>query len=146
MSLEAARRKDLARIHLGKKQVGLDDEAYRDLLKSLTGKISAAALNFRERNQVITALETLGAKSPAKAFPGRPAPQRGGKDALIQKIEAQLTEAKRPWAYAHAMAKRMFQVDQVHWCDADQLRRIVAALNYDARRQKPSPAVTPEGQ
>ncbi len=136
MSQASFRSKDLARIHLGKKQVGLDDEAYRELLKGVTGKTSAADLDFRQRFQVIQALEKLGAKPPAKAFPGKPARPAAGKDALVAKIEAQLAEAKRPWAYAHGMAKRMFQVDQVQWCDADQLRRIVAALNYDAKRRE----------
>lgn len=143
MNPEALRRKDLARIHLAKKEVGLDDDAYRELLKGTTGKTSAADLTNRGRWQVLQALAKLGAKAAAEPFPGRPARPRPDKAGLIEKIEAQLADAKRPWAYAHAMAQRMFRVDQIQWCDADQLRRIVAALAYDAkRREKPE---TPDG-
>ncbi len=135
MSIDSVRRADLSRIHIAKKEAGLDDESYREVLRGVTGKSSAAEMSFRERFQVLQALEKLGAKSAAKKpFPGRPVRPVPDKAELIAKIEAQLAEAKRPWGYAHAMARRMFQLDQVQWCDPDQLRRIVAALTYDARR------------
>jgi len=54
--------------------------------------------------------------------------------ALMSKIEAFLAEARRPWTYAHAMAKHMFNKDQVQHCEPDELRKIVAALSYDAKR------------
>ncbi|GGB55250.1 hypothetical protein GCM10011316_29150 [Roseibium aquae] len=50
---------DLARIHILKKQAGLDDDAYRDLLERETGKRSARALSPRERQAVIRALMRL---------------------------------------------------------------------------------------
>lgn len=134
MTAEALRNKDLARIHLAKKQLGLDDDAYRALLQGTTGKASAKDLTTQERWKVLQAMQQLGAKAAAKPFPGRPARQDLDKESLIRKIEAQLAEAKRPWGYAHAIAKRMFQVDQVQWCEPAQLVRIVAALNYDANR------------
>ena len=136
MTPEAARKKDLARIHLAKKELGLEDEAYRDLLKGTTGRTSSADLSAKERWQVLMAMAKLGAKAAAEPYPGRPARPRADKEALIGKIEAQLAEAKRPWAYAHAMALRMFKVNQVQWLDADQLHRLVAALAYDAKRQE----------
>ncbi|MFV2949690.1 phage protein GemA/Gp16 family protein, partial [Pseudomonas japonica] len=72
---------------------------------------------------------------PVVKAKSRPAPNPSDeRKALIGKIEAQLTEAARPWAYADAMAVRMFQVERVEWCDPEQLRRLVAALAYDARR------------
>lgn len=136
MSAETLRRGDLARIHLAKKEIGLDDDAYRELLKGVTGKTSAADLNSAQRFQVLLAMGKLGAKVSPKAFPGRPFQPAPDKAALIKKIEAQLAEAKRPWSYAHAMALRMFKVNQVQECDADQLRRVVAALTYDAKRHE----------
>lgn len=133
MKPDPMRTKDLARIHLAKKDLGLDDETYRELLKHLTGKTSAGELTSGERWKVIQELGRAGAKS-AQAHPGKPPRPKLGKEALIGKIEAQLAEAKRPWEYAHAMAKRMFGIDQVQWLDAEQLRKIVAALVYDAKR------------
>jgi phage gp16-like protein len=132
---DPTRNKDLARIHIAVHELGLDDETYRDLLRSTTGKGSAGELDARERWRVLVALSKAGAKSAAR-YPGRPAQQRPGKEALLGKVEALLADAKRPWAYAHAMARRMFKVDQVQWCDADQLHRLVAALEYDQRRRE----------
>ena len=38
----------LAAIHLGKKELGLDDDTYRDMLEQVTGKRSAKGLNDDE--------------------------------------------------------------------------------------------------
>lgn len=53
---------------------------------------------------------------------------------LVDKLEALLADAARPWNYARAMALRMFGL-QLEWCTGDQLRRLVAALEYDKRRR-----------
>lgn len=129
------RARDLARIHLAKKELGLDEETYRSLLKTTTGKDSASALGPGERWKVLCELGRLGAKAGArKPYPGKPAIVSADCQALLGKVEAQLAEAKRPWAYAHAMARRMFKKQQVQLCEPDELRRLVAALTYDARR------------
>lgn len=130
------RNRDLARIHLAKKELGLEDDTYRELLTNLTGKNSAKDLDARQRWKVLLELGKLGARAgtQGQTHQGTPPKPQFSKVGLVKKIEAQLAEAKRPWAYAHAMAKRMFQVDQVQWCEVDQLRRIVAALTYDAKR------------
>ena len=59
-----------------------------------------------------------------------------GKQAMLKKIEAYLAEAGRPWSYAHAMAKRMSakKVERIQWCTPADLHKIIAALEYDARR------------
>ena len=77
---------------------------------------------------------TPGAK---QRFPGRPEnilfndPDKGR---MLKKIEAMLAEAKRPWAYAHSMAKNMSGVDRIQWCPPDQMHKIVSAMVYDAIR------------
>jgi len=135
MASDPTRTKDLARIHLAKKELGLDDDAYRALLQGVTKKTSSADLTARERWSVLKEMGRLGAKSALpRRYPGRPAIVPLDKTALIQKIEAFLTEARRPWSYVNAIAWRMFKRNQVQDCDADELRRIVAALNYDAKR------------
>ncbi len=70
-------------------------------------------------------------------FPGRPDKacfQDPDKGKMLKKIEAMLAEAKRPWAYAHSMAKKMAGVDRVQWCPPKQMHDIVSALMYDAVR------------
>lgn len=132
---DPTRTKDLARIHLAKKELGLDDDAYRALLQGVTKKASSADLTAKERWTLLREMGRLGAKSALpRRFPGRPAIVPLDKVALIKKIEAQLTDARRPWAYVNAIAYRMFGRNLVQDCDVDELRRIVAALNYDAKR------------
>ena len=136
------RRKDLSRIHCLKKDLGLTEDNYRALLQGLTGKDSSKDMDYKERWRVICEMGKLKggkgqnrASTAPKKYPGRPAiiPD---KEALIGKIEALLTIAGRPWRYAHGIAKKMFGIDLVEWCDPDQLWRIAAALEYDRRRRE----------
>lgn len=125
----------LAKIHIAKSQLGLDDDTYRALLARVAGVRSAKELSPRQIGAVLTEFERLGfkpkpAKKAGRAVP-KPAPDRAS---LVGKIEAFLAEANRPWAYADAMALRMFKVERVEWLDSGQLQRLVAAFVYDAKR------------
>ncbi|MCK9139468.1 regulatory protein GemA, partial [Haemophilus influenzae] len=43
----------IAKIHIGKSQLGLDDETYRQLLVSTTGKTSCTEMTESELQQVL---------------------------------------------------------------------------------------------
>ncbi|MCD5362776.1 gp16 family protein [Chromobacterium aquaticum] len=124
----------LAKIHIAKKELALDDDTYRAMLQSIAGVSSSKDLTVAGVNKVLAHLKRCGWKPKTAAKTGkRPSVGRDRK-ALMDKVEALLAEAKRPWAYADAMAKRMFTVDKVDWLDAEQLQKLVAALTYDAKR------------
>lgn len=131
--MSAAARK----IQIARRQLGMDDDTYRAMLMRTVGATTSKGLTPRQIGRVLAELERLGFQpsNPRKATAGRqtaePAPERA---ALIGKINAQLAEAERTIAYADGMARRMFQVERVEWCDPDQLRCLVAALAYDAKR------------
>ncbi|MCP1616592.1 uncharacterized protein DUF1018 [Pseudomonas sp. SLBN-26] len=131
--MSAAARK----IQIARRQLGMDDDTYRAMLMRTVGATTSKGLTPRQIGRVLAELERLGfqptspRKSPAGRQTAEPAPERA---ALIGKINAQLAEAERTIAYADGMARRMFQVERVEWCDPDQLRRLVAALAYDAKR------------
>lgn len=55
--LAASRRKQLARIHILKKNLRMTDDDYRDLLESTTGKRSASIMTIEERGVIIETLE-----------------------------------------------------------------------------------------
>jgi len=132
-----ARRRDLARIHLGKKALRLDDETYRDMLFQLTGKRSAGDMSAPQRYQVLDRMKALGwleSNDARGKHPGRP--RDTAAVPLLRKVEALLAEAKRPWSYAHAMAERMFHINKVEWLRPDQMHKLVAALQTDANRHK----------
>lgn len=128
------RKAELAQIHIAKVQLALDDDAYRALLLQVTGKTSSKDLTWQGRKALLDHFKKLGFKVKSNKA-GRPAPVvKGDKGNLMAKIEAQLAEAQRPWSYADGMATRICKVDRIEWCDAEQLVKIIAALNVDAKR------------
>lgn len=127
---------DLSKIHIAKKDLGMDDDTYRAVLSRVAGVRSAKDLNPRQSAAILAEFARLGWKPAAKMAgrkPPDPAPDRAK---LIGKIEAFLSEAKRSWAYVDGMALRMFKVERVEWLDPGQLHKLVAALTYDAKRHK----------
>ena len=52
----------------------------------------------------------------------------------LDKIEAFLSENKKPWSYAHAICKKAFGIDRLQWCTEEQLRKIVQMLAVMAKR------------
>lgn len=128
------RRADLAKIHIAAKQLGMDPadkdpkSTYRTMLWTLGRVRSSAELDHAGRARVLDHLKGRGFKA---RMPRKPTPA-GDKEALLGKIRALLGE--RPEAYADGMARHMFTVERITWCTPEQLRKIVAALNYDKRR------------
>ena len=140
------RRRDLAKIHIALKQLGIDDETYRDILYKITGQRSAASLDETERGKVLKHFKALGFKpapkdkGPYKSF-HRSAKKSGmhvspaeDRAPLLSKIGAILADLKLPWAYADGMARKMFGVDRVRWLKPEQLYKLVAALSYHQKR------------
>jgi len=131
------RKAALAKIHIAKQQLGLDDDTYRALLKSAAGVNSSKDLTTAGIDKVLARLAELGAKFTAPKKSGR-RPHNLNSSASnskqLAKIEALLAEAKRPWAYVEAMAKRMFGKDALAFCDGKELSGLIAALALDAKR------------
>lgn len=136
------RKRELALIHIAKSQLKMDDETYRNMLFTVARVHSAADLDAGGRAAVLDHLKASGfkPKKPANTrrnYPGRPHNiNTGGRGPYLKKIEAFLADAGRPWSYARGIAKKMFHVDQLEFCTPGQLRKIVAALEYDARRRE----------
>lgn len=133
MSLRAV---NLAKIHIAKAQLGLDDDTYRALLARIAGVRSAKDLGPRQVTQVLAEFERLGWKPESKQQ-GRATPKvPKNRKVVLKKVEALLASASRPWSYADATAKRMFEVERVEWLDYDQLYRLMQALIIDRSRHE----------
>lgn len=137
---KSERQRDLAKIHIAKKQLGMGDDAYREMLGNVAGVASAGKLDGAGRQAVLAHLRSIGFKAKGRGnsfFPGRPKqsffddPDTGP---MLRKVEAMLAEATRPWKYVHAMAERMAGVKRIEWCRHGELHDIVVALVYDAKR------------
>jgi len=131
------RRRELARIHIAKHELGLDEESYRAMLWACARVRSARDLDAAGRARVLDHLKACGFKGKrGRPHQGRPhnlqSEERGPQ---LGKIEALLADAGRPWAYVDGMARRMFGVASVTWCNPEQLQKLIAALVYDAKRR-----------
>lgn len=128
----------LGKIHLAKKQLGMDDETYRAMLLTIGGVKSSKDLNNEGLNKVINHLEKAGAVFTRPKKHGRKPhslPSGSERAPKLAKIEALLAEAGRPWEYAIAMAKRMYNKDALEFCGHEQLSGIIAALVKNAKRE-----------
>ena len=136
---------DLAKIHMAKKALGMDDDDYRAMLFAVARVESAADLDFEGRAAVLRHLASKGWKAE-KRKPKHKRPDVGvGKRALVGKIEAMLADAKpgRPWSYIEPMVERISKGEsadgvghrRIEWLDERQLQRLVAMLAIDQRRR-----------
>lgn len=139
------RNRQLARIHIAKKQLNLAEDVYRSILLQVGGVESAADLDEPGRTRVLDHLRGLGFQYDGgqsqprgqgfPAYPGRPSnmdDEDRGK--LLRKIEALLTIGHKPWAYADAIARRICKIERVAWCRASELHKVVGVLASNAKR------------
>lgn len=126
---------ELGRIHILKKDLGLDEDQYRAMLWTVGRVESSRDLDSYGRQAVIDHL-TAHARLAGKL---RAAPQRpsGDKAKLTSKVRALLMDAQPPRddAYADGIARQMFGVERFTWCAPVQLRKLIAALEIDKRRR-----------
>lgn len=138
-AIKDKRQRDLAKIHIAKKQLGMDDTTYREMLMQVAGVDSAADLNATGRRRVLAHLgQARFSARRQKKYPGRPMNMdRGGSRAdQLKKIEALLTVGGKPWEYAHALAKRICKADRIDWVPDGKLYKIITALRYQAQRER----------
>lgn len=133
----ADRNRELARIHCLAKELGLARDEYEDVLFTQARVRSAGDLDYAGRRKVIEHLAARAAAHGEWAFIARAAKDR---QAMLSKIRNQV--GGRGKRYADGMARHMFGVDRIEFCVPDQLRRVVAALEYDrGRRAARAPVV-----
>lgn len=72
---KARRNREIAKIHLAKKQCGLDDMAYRAMLKRVAGCSSSAELTADGRALALDELKRLGFKPAPPKAAGRRIPE-----------------------------------------------------------------------
>ncbi|HFG1901511.1 gp16 family protein [Vibrio cholerae] len=139
-------------IHIGKREMGLDEETYRAMLGGITNKTSCAQLSDRELETVFNTMQDKGFKprlnGNPKVFKRRQIPKSGrAKHAEIDKIRAIWLEMARHGfvkdkseaaldAYVRRMSNRRSNqgVDHVAWCTAELAYQVLEALKSWHRR------------
>ena len=139
-------RADLAKIHIAKKELGLTDDAYRDLLRLHFGVESAAELADK---QVIVLLNKFRAKGwQPKTRRAAPRRKPDGDDRFVaikpgpaarqqRKVLALWAALGYDMAKLHARCKKQFEVDRIEWLtDHHQLHVLITDLEARLRRMQ----------
>jgi hypothetical protein len=126
-----ARRSMIAKVHVAKKQLAMEEDSYRALLRRVTGKDSSADLSLGQLESVIKEFERLGFTGTA-----RPAGKGGmPSDAQAKKIRAlwlnlfHLGELENPSEEALiAYCRRMSGVQRIEWMHSEQFDNVIRGL------------------
>jgi phage gp16-like protein len=129
-------------IHVLRRQLDLDRDAYENLLQYVAGVTSSTALDAAGREAVLNELRRRAGQQ-TRPYPGKPHNfESMAMPTTIAKIEAQLADMGLSWSYADAIARRMFGIARVAWCrKQDQLAAIVAALHVEQEKRSLSDAI-----
>lgn len=131
---DPARLRDLATIHVAKKQLGMEDDTYRDMLWSLARVRSAGDLDFAGRRAVLDHLKACGFK--------RTGPM--ARDPQSRKVRA-LWLALRDLGALRDASERALNVyvarqtgaKTLQWASSEQLNQVIESLKawqHRARR------------
>lgn len=117
------RNNDLAKIHIAKQALGLDDDTYRAMLWTVARVRSSSDLDEAGRRAVLQHMKSRG-------FKPHQGPRKAHKGAAnyMSKVEALLADMQLPWSYATSMAKQMFKRDKLEWLRPDELEKLMVAL------------------
>lgn len=118
-----SRKSLMAKLHIARKDLGLDEDTYRAMLENLTGKRSAADCTDRQLVMLVAALRKRGWKdSRPKAPKVRPEYKE-----MLGKINALRLDTQKSWAYVEGLAEKMYGL-RLPWLDGDQLRGVITAM------------------
>lgn len=134
-----SRKRDLATIHIAKKDTQIADDIYRAKIMEIGKVESAGDLDEKGRAKLIAYFKSIGWLASATKGGGKrpkrptPAPENAP---LCRRIRAQLISlGKLPDTYADGIAKQAFQVTFYEWCTPEQLHKISAMLGAEQRRK-----------
>ena len=142
-----ARQRLIRLIHVGKRELGLDDEIYRALLTGCVKKDSTSAMSVPELERVLERMKRSGfkvrvksARPPAQSRPGRPLAQypEARKVRALWLFLHQLGAVKNPSEEAlAAYVKRIAKVDALQWTNGNQTEALIETLKKWAMRYLP---------
>lgn len=129
---DPARRALLAKVHLARKELGLEEADYRAILERVAGARSAAALPQEALEAVIAEFRRLGWQpGPAKRADHPAARKARGLWISLWQLGAVHTPSE---AALEAFARRQLGCARLQWADQGQCHRLIEALKAMAER------------
>ncbi len=114
-------------IHTAKRELGLDKDAYRDLLARETGKRSAKDLDIDQLGKVVEALRRAGFRAKPKARTLKE-PQHRLIAALWRELHEAGAVADGTARALSAFVRRQTGIERLEWLPAAEAGKVVEAL------------------
>lgn len=141
----AARRADLAAIHIAKQQLGWDDDHYRDVMWAVCTARSSAELDHTGRARFLAHLQAcMRAHKPAAAAPARTPAARPitgpltGPQRLMWSLWQQLADSglvkHRGMSSLMRYAERQTSVARLEWLNSAQEELVIESLKLWLKR------------
>lgn len=134
-----ASKKNLAKLHIAKKELHLTDDIYRDILRRITGRDSAANINDVQADKVLRHFVRMGWKPkyqhelPGITIPGDPQSQKI-RALWITMHKAGVVKNGSDLALL-AFVRRVTQIDRLEWCNSEDKNKVIEALKEWALRE-----------
>jgi len=135
-SLDPRRRAMLAKVHVAKKELGLDETAYGDVLFRETGHSSSANCSDAELVKLLDAFKRMGWQAKPKQPRSRIADHKSARKARALWISlGHLGAIETPSEKAlETFAKRQLDCVQLQWADQKMMFKLIEALKSMALR------------
>lgn len=143
MTFKPDRRMLLAKIHIAKKDLGMEDDDYRALLSRVTGKSSSKDLKESQMIELLDEMKKLG----FKGAPGKGVKRSDPED------DPQARKIRAMWLTLHQMGevqdggeeslrkfcKRVAGIDHLKWLSGKEADEIIKALRGWIKRKGGDP-------
>jgi len=139
-ALPQTRRRQLAKIHIAKKQLALAEDTYRALLERLFGVTTAKDLTDRQHQHLLGEFRRLGWKAkPPQSATAKAASLREPQLRKIRLLWSRLLEvgaarSTHPDALNH-FARRLTGIERLEWLSVRQASTVIEALKAWCDRQ-----------
>ncbi len=130
----AQRRGLLAKVHVAKKQLGMADEVYRDMLEAQFGTRTSADLTIGQLERLIGLFERGGWQAPERHASGADNRATEPQIALIKVRWAEF--ARHPdWSAFERWLRRYWKRDRVEWLTREEASKVIATLDRMIAKQ-----------
>lgn len=128
--------------HVARRELGIDDDAWRQLLRDRFQVASSKELSIGRLDALVQHLKTCGFKVRPNPKKKLATPHKGlavTKQDIEAKIACQLKALDKPWPYAHAVARRIHpEVSAFEFLTPEQLGQVSSALERTLRYRQRS--------
>lgn len=127
--------KQIKMLHIAKKQTGISDDEWADLIAGYNKK-SSKDLNNREFNSILAHLEKCGFKRRESQKPREPKVVTS-REAQLAGLKRLVLQMGRPWPeYINSLAQRICKIQRVEWLDQEQRGKLFYALKLQVERER----------